>query len=43
MQCGWLGERVAAPDLKKVTENIIFDKAEGNWGILLDSSLYFNL
>jgi len=32
MQCGWLGERVAAPDLKKVVKNIIYDQAEGNWG-----------
>ncbi len=32
MQCEWLGERVAAPDLKRVMSNIIHDKAEGNWG-----------
>ncbi|RMZ80819.1 hypothetical protein DV737_g2882, partial [Chaetothyriales sp. CBS 132003] len=32
MQCAWLGERVAAPDLKKVTTNIILQKTAGNWG-----------
>ena len=32
MQCAWLGERVAAPDLKKVTANVIMQKAAGNWG-----------
>ena len=32
MQCEWLGERVAAPDLKKVVKNIIFNRSEGNWG-----------
>jgi protoporphyrinogen oxidase len=32
MQCAWLGERVAAPDLKNVTKNIILQKAAGNWG-----------
>ncbi|KAF8458541.1 hypothetical protein BDZ91DRAFT_495204 [Kalaharituber pfeilii] len=32
MQCEWLGERVAAPDLKTVTKNIILGKPEGNWG-----------
>lgn len=32
MQCEWLGERVAAPDLKRVMSNIIHNKAEGNWG-----------
>jgi protoporphyrinogen oxidase len=32
MQCAWLGERVAAPDLKTVTKNIILQKAAGNWG-----------
>jgi len=32
MQCSWLGERVAAPDLKTVTRNVILGKAVGNWG-----------
>jgi protoporphyrinogen oxidase len=32
MQCGWLGERVAAPDLKTVTKNVILQKTAGNWG-----------
>lgn len=32
MQCSWLGERVAAPDLKNVTKNVILQKTAGNWG-----------
>ena len=32
MQCEWLGERVAAPDLKNVTKNVILQKTAGNWG-----------
>jgi protoporphyrinogen oxidase len=32
MQCSWLGERVAAPDLKTVTKNVILQKTAGNWG-----------
>lgn len=32
MQCEWLGERVAAPDLKAVTKNVILQKTAGNWG-----------
>ena len=32
MQCQWLGERVAAPDLKNVTKNVILQKSAGNWG-----------
>ncbi|KAF2147118.1 uncharacterized protein K452DRAFT_347947 [Aplosporella prunicola CBS 121167] len=32
MQCQWLGERVAAPDIKTVTKNVILQKAAGNWG-----------
>lgn len=32
MQCSWLGERVAAPDLKTVTKNVILQKAAGGWG-----------
>lgn len=32
MQCAWLGERVAAPDVKLVTRNVILNKTAGNWG-----------
>ena len=32
MQCEWLGERVAPPDLKTVTKNVILQKTAGNWG-----------
>ena len=32
MHCGWLGERVAAPDLKLVMKNVIEKKVAGNWG-----------
>ncbi len=32
MQCQWLGERVAAPDVKTVTRNVILNKVAGNWG-----------
>ena len=32
MQCQWLGERVAAPDIKTVTKNVILQKTAGNWG-----------
>ena len=32
MQCQWLGERVANPDLKNVTKNVILQKTAGNWG-----------
>lgn len=32
MQCGWLGERVAAPDVKTVVRNVITGKTAGNWG-----------
>lgn len=32
MQCQWLGERVAAPNLKLVTKNVVLNKAAGNWG-----------
>lgn len=32
MQCQWLGERVAAPDLKTVTRNVVLQKTAGNWG-----------
>ena len=32
MQCDWLGERVAAPDVKTVVKNVILGKVAGNWG-----------
>jgi len=32
MQCEWLGERVAAPNLKVVTKNVVLQKTAGNWG-----------
>lgn len=32
MQCEWLGERVAAPDLKKATTNVVLRQPAGNWG-----------
>lgn len=32
MQCAWLGERVAAPNLKLITTNVILNKVAGNWG-----------
>jgi protoporphyrinogen oxidase len=32
MQCAWLGERVAAPDVKTVVKNVILNKVAGNWG-----------
>lgn len=32
MQAEWLGERVAAPDVKKVVSNVILNKVAGNWG-----------
>lgn len=32
MQCAWLGERVAAPNVKGVTTNVILGKTAGNWG-----------
>jgi protoporphyrinogen oxidase len=32
MQCAWLGERVAPPQLKMITENVILNKVAGNWG-----------
>ncbi|KAJ5106554.1 UDP-galactopyranose mutase-like protein, partial [Penicillium angulare] len=32
MQCSWLGERVAAPNLKSLVNNVIMDKVAGNWG-----------
>lgn len=32
MQCAWLGERVAAPNLKLTTRNVVLNKTAGNWG-----------
>lgn len=32
MQCQWLGERVAAPDVKTAVKNAILGKVAGNWG-----------
>lgn len=32
MNATWLGERVAAPDVKLLTRNVILDKVAGNWG-----------
>ncbi|KAJ1547466.1 hypothetical protein HK405_005764 [Cladochytrium tenue] len=32
MQCQWLGERVAAPDLKVAVSNVVQNKVAGNWG-----------
>ncbi|RQM05417.1 hypothetical protein DH86_00001962 [Scytalidium sp. 3C] len=32
MQCAWLGERVAAPDVKTGVKNVILGKTAGNWG-----------
>lgn len=32
MQCQWLGERVAAPDVKTVVKNVVLNKEAGNWG-----------
>ncbi|KAI0479091.1 UDP-galactopyranose mutase [Xylariaceae sp. FL0804] len=32
MQCQWLGERVAAPDVKAVVKNTVLNKVAGNWG-----------
>ncbi|KAJ1338168.1 hypothetical protein MN608_01026 [Microdochium nivale] len=32
MQAAWLGERVAAPDVKANVRNVILNKVAGNWG-----------
>ncbi|KAJ3056770.1 hypothetical protein HK097_004342 [Rhizophlyctis rosea] len=32
MQCAWLGERVAKPDVKTIMTNVIHNKVAGNWG-----------
>lgn len=32
MNASWLGERVAAPDVKLLARNVILNKVAGNWG-----------
>lgn len=32
MNATWLGERVAAPNVKLLTENAVLGKVAGNWG-----------
>lgn len=32
MQCAWLGERVAVPDVKKAVANVVNGTVAGNWG-----------
>lgn len=32
MQCAWLGERVAVPNVKAVMSNVIMQRTAGNWG-----------
>jgi len=32
MQCGWLAERVAAPNLKAIVKNVVLQKTTVNWG-----------
>lgn len=32
MNATWVGERVAAPNLKTLTNNVILNKVAGNWG-----------
>lgn len=32
MNATWLGERVAAPDVKLLARNVILNKVAGNWG-----------
>lgn len=32
MQCEWLGERVAAPDVKRAITNVIRNKEDAGWG-----------
>ncbi|MBL4707957.1 MAG: FAD-dependent oxidoreductase [Flavobacteriales bacterium] len=32
MNYKWIGERVATVDLKRITENVIFDKEDRSWG-----------
>ncbi|ODQ51438.1 FAD/NAD(P)-binding domain-containing protein [Saitoella complicata NRRL Y-17804] len=32
MQCSWLGERVAAPNLKQVVKNVVLNQVSESWG-----------
>jgi protoporphyrinogen oxidase len=32
MHCSWLGERVAAPDVKRALTNVILNKEDAGWG-----------
>jgi hypothetical protein len=32
MNVSWMGERVAAPDVKLLTRNVILNKVAGTWG-----------
>lgn len=32
MNATWVGERVATPNVKLLTRNVILDKVAGNWG-----------
>lgn len=32
MNATWLGERVAAPNVKTLVRNVILNKVAGNWG-----------
>ena len=32
MQCGWLGERVAAPDVGRAISNVLHGKEDAGWG-----------
>ena len=32
MQCGWLGERVAAPDVTRAIANVLHNKEDAGWG-----------
>lgn len=32
MNATWVGERVAAPDVKLLIRNVVLDKVAGNWG-----------
>jgi len=32
MNATWVGERVAAPNVKQLIRNVVLDKVAGNWG-----------
>ena len=32
MQCDWLGERVAAPDVTRAIANVLHNKEDAGWG-----------